>query len=118
MRGQVRDAVRTESPAIIPSVVVKTNQLNYKEAKSCHEVTDKALQVGSAEELAEAEEWEGALEGGEWAALEQAPDQEGSVCAPNAALPPPIKPAYPATKYSAPSVALSWSENRKIRMTA
>ena len=76
-------------------------------------MTGKAPQVGVVEELAGVEEWveaEALAEGG-WAALEQAPDQEGSVCAPNAALLPPIKPAYPATRYSAPSVAQPWSEN-------
>ena len=74
-------------------------------------MTGKAPLGGAAEERAGVEEWEGALAEGGWAALEQAPDQEGSVCAPNAALLPPIKPAYPATRYSAPSVAQPWSEN-------
>lgn len=70
--------------------------------------------MGAAEELAGAEDREWDLEEGEWAAPDRVPDQEGSVCASNAVLLLPIKPAYPATRYSAPSAALSWSENRKI----
>jgi hypothetical protein len=68
---------------------------------------------GAAEERAGEEEWVEAeeLEGVGWAAPDRAPAQQESAYVPNAAPPPPIKPVYPATRYSAPSVALPWSEN-------
>jgi len=76
-------------------------------------VTDKDPLEGVAEERAGEEEWVEAeeLEGEGWAAPDRAPARQGSVCAPNAALLPPIKPACPVTRYSAPSVAHPWSEN-------
>jgi hypothetical protein len=74
-------------------------------------VTVKAPLEGAAEERAEEEEWELDLEEGGWAAPDRAPARRGSVCVPNAALLSPIKSGYPATKYSALSVAHPWSEN-------
>lgn len=70
-------------------------------------MTVKDPLAGAAEEQAVEEEWVEAEELAEveWAAPELVPDQEGTVSAPNAALLPPIKSAYPAIRYSAPSVA-------------
>ena len=106
---------REGPPATIPNVVVKTNH-STKEEKSCHEATVRDPLAGAAEELAGVEEWDQVEEG--WAAPELAPDREVGVCAPNVALLPPIKPGYPATKYSALSVAQPWSGNSNIHMTA
>jgi hypothetical protein len=84
-------------------------------------VTDKALLEGAGEEQAEEEEWEGdreqELEEEGWVVPDQAPARRVSVCAPNAALLPPIKWAYPATRYSALSVVQQWSENRRLSNT-
>ena len=78
-------------------------------------MTDKALLEGAEEEQAEEEEWEEDREQDPeeegWAVPDQAPARRVSVCAPNAALLPPIKWGYPATRSSALSVAHQWSEN-------
>jgi len=68
---------------------------------------------GAAEERAGVEEWVEAEEQAEvgWAAPDRAPAQPENASAPNAALLPPTKSAYPAMRYSAPSVAHPWSEN-------
>ena len=84
-------------------------------------MTDKALLEGAEEEQAEEEEWEEDREQDPeeegWAVPDQAPARRVSVCAPNAALLPPIKWAYPATRYSALSVVHQWSENRRLPNT-
>jgi hypothetical protein len=74
-------------------------------------VTAKAPLEGAAEEWAEEEDRELDLEEGGWVAQDRAPARQGSVCAHNAALLPPIKSGHPVTRYSAPSVAHPWSEN-------
>ena len=80
-------------------------------------MTDKALLEGAEEELAEVEDWEEDREQDPeevgWAVQVRALVRRVSVCAPSAALRPPIKWAYPATRYSAPSVAHPWSENNR-----
>ena len=84
-------------------------------------MTDKALLEGAEEEQTEEEEWEEDREQDPeeegWAVPDQAPARRVSVCAPNAALLPPIKWAYPATRYSALSVVHQWSENRRLPNT-
>lgn len=119
VRGPGHGVAREESPATIPSAVVKTNHKN-KEEKSCHEATVRDPLAGAAEEQAGEEEWVEAeeLEGGGWAAPDRALAQPENVSAPNAALLSPIKSGYLATRYSALSVAQLWSENSNIPMTA
>ena len=67
--------------------------------------------AGVAEEWAGAEAWGLDLEEEGWVAQDRAPVRQGSVCVPNAALQLLIKSEYPATRYSAPSVVHTWSEN-------
>jgi hypothetical protein len=74
-------------------------------------VTDKALLEGAEEERGEEEERDPEEEG--WTAPGRAPVHQGSVCAHNAALQLPIKSGHPAIRYSAPSAAQPWSENKK-----
>jgi hypothetical protein len=76
-------------------------------------VTDKALLEGAEEELVEVEDREQDPEEGGWAAQDRALARPVSVCAHNAALRPPIKSGHPAIRYSAPSAAQPWSENKK-----
>jgi hypothetical protein len=77
----------------------------------CHEVTAKAPLEGAAEERAGAEEREWDPEGGGWVVPGRAQARQGNVYVRNAALLPPTKQGYPATRYSALSVAHQWSEN-------
>ena len=73
-------------------------------------MTDKALLEGAEEEQAEGEDRD--PEEGGWAAPGRAPGHQGTVCAHNAALLPPIKSVCPAIRYSVPSVEQPWSENK------